>query len=83
MQVKIYNVFPYTMSVHAVMSLVPVIRHRLQYTCSVYFSAHHDREWDERTFAVFAGASLLERRYGRKNSRVAHLNYGVARKECN
>ena len=24
--------------------------------CSVYFSVHYDRERDERTFAIFAGA---------------------------
>ena len=44
------------MSVNVVMSLVPVIRYRLQHMCSVYFSAHYDCERDERKFAVFAEA---------------------------
>ena len=40
------------MSVHKVTSLVPVIRYRLQHTCSVYFSTHYDHERDERMFAI-------------------------------
>ena len=29
-------------------SRVQYIRHRLQHTCSVYFSVHYDRERDEK-----------------------------------
>ena len=32
--------------------------YRHQYTCSIYYSADYDHEWDERTFAIFAVASV-------------------------
>ena len=36
-------------------------------TCSVYFSAHCDREYYKRTFVIFAGASV---RPGKLRSRL-------------
>ena len=56
--------FPYTMSVHIVTSLIPVIRYRLQHICSEYFSAHYDHKQDEKHLP-----SLLEHRYGPKKLR--------------
>ena len=56
--------FHNTMSVHVLTSLVPVIRYMLQHTCSVYFSAHYDREQEEEHLL-----SLLERRYSPKKLR--------------
>ena len=50
--------FPYTISVHVMTSRAQYLKYRLQHMYSIYFSVHYDRERDERTFAVFAGASV-------------------------
>ena len=52
------------------------ISYGLQHTCSVYFPADFDHERDERTFVVFAGASV------RPELREYGLNYHAAALEC-
>ena len=54
----------YYVSSHSVVTRT--ISYRLQHTCSVYFPAHYDHEWDERTFVVFAGASVRPEKVKRR-----------------
>ena len=72
--------FSYTISVHVMMSLIPVIRYRLQHMYSIYFSAHCDCEWDEGLFTVFAGALVRSKKLRRlKLARglATHVHQGV------
>ena len=64
------------MSVYVVTSFMPVTKYRLQHTCSISFSVHYDRKWDEGTFIVFAGA-LVRPKKAQKAETCVRASYDV------